>query len=130
MIKRQPSWQPLDMAGRFMSVRQSLTAANDCAPQDVQALFCRHRHQARRPLPCFQAKDWLSARSMMLLLQRRNALAQFVYGIVEMTDCILEALLEPINSIIQAFIDAFTGRRCRSIWHDWLSGVRSRSFAV
>ena len=64
---------------------------------------------------------------MMLLLQFRNALAQFVYGIVEMTDCVLEAILEPINSIIQAFIDAFmgafigavTGRR-RSIWHEWL----------
>ena len=64
---------------------------------------------------------------MMFLLQRRNALAQFVYGIVEMTDCILEALLEPINSIIQAFIDAFMGafigavrgRLCRSIWHEW-----------
>src|SRR5215472_9922432 len=96
--------------------------------------------------PYFQAKDRLSGRSMMFLLQRRNALAQFVYCIVEMTDCILEAILEPINSIIQAFIDAFmgafidafmgafigafTGRRCRSILHDWLSGVRSRSFAI
>jgi len=84
--------------------------------------------------PCFQAKDRVSARSMMLLLQRRNALAQFVYCIVEMTDCILEAILEPVNSIIQAFIGtlmgAVTGRLCRSIWHDWLSGVRSCSFAV
>ena len=35
---------------------------------------------------------------MMLLLQRRNALAQFVYDIVEMTDCIFEAILEALLS--------------------------------
>ena len=40
-----------------------------------------------------------------------NAPAQFVYDIVEMTDCILEA----INSSIQAYINALTGRLCPSI---------------
>src|SRR5262249_41781263 len=49
--------------------------------------------------PAEAERGW-SARSMMLLLRRRNALAQFVYGIVEMTDCILEALLDRSNSII------------------------------
>src|SRR5262249_47154993 len=53
-------------------------------------------------------------------------LAQFVYEIIEMTDCILEA----INSSIQAYINALTGRLCPSISHDWLSAARSCSFAV
>src|SRR5215472_11447814 len=48
---------------------------------------------------------------LCLLLQRRNAPAQFVYDIVEMTDCILEA----INSSRQAFISGLTGRLCSSI---------------
>src|SRR6516164_9547886 len=47
----------------------------------------------------------------LVLLQRRNAPAQFVYDIVEMTDCILEA----INSSRQAFISGLTGRLCSSI---------------
>jgi hypothetical protein len=46
-----------------------------------------------------------------LILQRRNAPAQFVYDIIEMTDCILEA----INSATQAYISALTGRLCSSI---------------
>jgi hypothetical protein len=45
-----------------------------------------------------------------LLLQRRNATAQFVYDLVKMTDCILEAILEAINPFIQAFISGLTGR--------------------
>src|SRR5262249_20581352 len=60
------------------------------------------------------------------VLQRRNAPAQFVYDIVEMTDCILEAM----NSSTQAYISALTGRLCPSISHDWLSAPRSCSFAV
>ena len=63
----------------------------------------------------------------MLLLQRRDALAQFVYDFVEMTDCIFEAILEAINSIRQACISALRGRLCWSIWHEWLSAVRSCS---
>src|SRR5215813_1318961 len=50
---------------------------------------------------------------LCLLLQRRNAPVQFVYDIVEMTDCILEA----VNSSIQAYITALTGRLGPSISH-------------
>src|SRR5262249_50888457 len=53
------------------------------------------------------------------VLQRRNASAQFVYDIVEMTDCILEA----INSSTQAYISALTGRLSPSISHDRLSDL-------
>jgi hypothetical protein len=56
-------------------------------------------------------------RALFLLLQRRNAPAQFVYDIIEMTDCILEA----INSSTQAYIGALTGRLCPStLSHDRL----------
>src|SRR5262249_53535166 len=47
---------------------------------------------------------WLKA---LTSSQRRNAPAQFVYDIVEMTDCILD---EVINSSTQAYISALTGR--------------------
>src|SRR5215831_16738639 len=56
---------------------------------------------------------------LCLLLQRRNAPVQFVYDIVEMTDCILEA----VNSSIQAYITALTGRLGPSISHYRLSGL-------
>ena len=46
-----------------------------------------------------------------LTLQPRNAPAQFVYDIVEMTDCILEV----INSSTQAYTSPLTGRLCPSI---------------
>ena len=36
-----------------------------------------------------------------------------------MTDCIFE----PINSSMQAYISALTGKMCPSISHDWLSAV-------
>ena len=57
----------------------------------TQAIFFRRRHR--------------------LVYQRRKPPAQFVYDIVEMTDCILEA----INSNMQAYISALTGRQCPSI---------------
>jgi hypothetical protein len=56
--------------------------------------------------------------TLQLLLQRRNAPAQFVYGIIEMTDCILQA----INSSIQVSISALTGRKCPYISHDSFIG--------
>src|SRR5262245_20150033 len=34
-----------------MIVRQLLTAANDVCTSDAQAIFCRRRHQPRRPTP-------------------------------------------------------------------------------
>src|SRR5262245_26026992 len=49
-----------------------------------------------------------------MLLQHRNARAQFGYDIIEMTDCIFEA----INSNMQVYISALTGRQCLSISHD------------
>src|SRR5262249_47290453 len=98
---------------------QSLQVPNFRHSPKVQAIFFRRRHQPRRPLiHASKRKSGWSARSMMLLLQRRNALAQFVYDIVEMTGCIFEAILEAINSIRQACISALRGRLCRSIWHD------------
>ena len=53
-------------------------------------------------------------------MQIVNPVVQFVYDIVAMTDCILEA----INSSIQVYISALTGRLCPSISHDWLLAVR------
>ncbi len=66
----------------------------------------------------------LFGRVQAIKLIRPNALpdiwsrapAQFVYDIIEMTDCILEA----INSSTQAYISALMGRFCPSISHDRL----------
>jgi hypothetical protein len=45
--KKEHSSQPSD--GRRSEPRQSLAAANDvCVAPDVQAFFCRRRHQPRR----------------------------------------------------------------------------------
>jgi hypothetical protein len=50
-----------------------------------------------------------------LFFQHRNALAQYAYGIVEMTDCILEVMLDAIHSFRHASIIGLTGRLCPSI---------------
>ena len=80
---------------------------NDCA--------CTKAPMLRVPdkLSGWHSQDLLISRlsTISIPAQRRNAPAQFVYDIVEMTDCILEA----INSSTQAYISALTGRLCPSI---------------
>jgi len=93
-------------------IDDALTVLVDDGRQRLGPIGCQTGlNQKFLPANFTKRKTGWSARSMMLLLERRNALAQFVYDIVEISDCILEA----INSIIQAYISALTGRLRPSI---------------
>jgi hypothetical protein len=109
----EPHRTPPSLAATFPG--KAHTAAKACTHKS--RLFGnrwprKRRVRVARLLPPSPPFSHLGLR-LWLLLQRRNAPAQFVYDIVKMTDCILEL----INSAMQANISALTGRQCPSISH-------------